>query len=232
MHIRKLAVLDAPVELAELARLYEFPAGVTVRTNFVATIDGGATGSNGLSGSINNAADKLVYDLNRRLCQVVLVGARTADAEGYRPAGPGAPPIVAASNHGQLPSAWAQPEQGGGAILVVPESIAAAPLARAVEALGEEQVWRIGRDRVDLAELVARMAARGWARILCEGGPSLHAALLAEGLVGQVALSWVPSLVGGPGPRIVDGGALDVTLSRRHLLDIDGTLLGLWDIQR
>ena len=43
-------------------------------------------------GSINNAADKIVFDLNRELCDVVLVGEATADAEGYRPAD--GPPLI------------------------------------------------------------------------------------------------------------------------------------------
>lgn len=234
MEIRILAATASRADRDALARLYAFPEAVTIRTNFVASIDGGATGGDGRSGSINNAADKIVYDLNRALCDVVVVGARTADVEGYLPAADGQAPIVAVSNHGQIPRAWRSDPRAsvGGAILVVPERVSPAPLADAVALLGEGQVWRIGDDHVDLPALRERLAGRAWTRILCEGGPSLHAALLAAGLVDQVALTWVPSLVGGPGPRIVDGGPLEVTLRRRHLLDVDDTLLGLWDVVR
>jgi hypothetical protein len=38
----------------------------------------------------------------------------------------------------------------------------------------------------------------------------------------------VPRVVGGAGPRIVVGQALDVPLDLRLLLEDDGTLLGRW----
>ena len=61
----------------------------------VSTVDGAATGPDGRSGGINNAADKRVFDTLRRLCDAVVVGAGTARDEGYRAgheaAGPGQP---------------------------------------------------------------------------------------------------------------------------------------------
>ena len=54
----------------------------SVRFNFVASIDGAAT-DHGLSGGLSGQADKRVFDILRRLCDVVLVGAGTVRAEGY-----------------------------------------------------------------------------------------------------------------------------------------------------
>src|SRR5688500_3843219 len=54
----------------------------SVRFNFVSSIDGAAT-LNGLSGGLSGKADKRVFDILRRLCDVVLVGAGTLRAEGY-----------------------------------------------------------------------------------------------------------------------------------------------------
>ncbi|TDE94004.1 pyrimidine reductase family protein [Occultella glacieicola] len=53
-----------------------------LRVNFIASIDGAAT-HEGLSGGLNNAADKQVFDTLRRLADVVIVGAGTVRAEGY-----------------------------------------------------------------------------------------------------------------------------------------------------
>ena len=46
----------APVDDDLLRALYAFPAAGGVRSNFVSTLDGGGTGADGLTGSINNAA--------------------------------------------------------------------------------------------------------------------------------------------------------------------------------
>ena len=49
----------------------------------IASLDGGATGADGRSGSLNGPADHRVFDLLRGLADVVLVGAGTVRAEGY-----------------------------------------------------------------------------------------------------------------------------------------------------
>lgn len=214
----------------ELTDRYAFPPGITLRANFVATIDGSATGTDGRSGSINNAADKHVYDLNRRLCDVVLVGASTAMIENYRPGPPDSPPLVVVSNSGRIPDGWRHLGDSTGAILICPESTLPERLDSARAVLGEDQVWLVGSESVDLAAVKTTLGERGWPKILCEGGPRLHAALHAAGLVDQLALSVVPRLAGGSGPRIAHGLQLDTRLRRRHLLEIDETLFGLWDI--
>jgi hypothetical protein len=70
-----------------LAVLYAHPERWT-RANMVATLDGASTGGDGLTGSINTEPDHEVYRLLRDLADVVLVGAGTARAEGYRRPGP------------------------------------------------------------------------------------------------------------------------------------------------
>ena len=69
---------------------------------------------------------------------------------------------------------------------------------------------------------------RGLAHLLSEGGPTLLAGLLAADLVDELDATVVPRLVGGDGPRIVDGPPVDVPLSLHLLLEEDGTLLGRW----
>src|SRR5918998_1150655 len=51
---------------------------------------------------------------------------------------------------------------------------------------------------------------RGVRALLCEGGPTLNRALLAQGLVDELFLTLSPQLTGEPGaPRIVEGEGLD-----------------------
>ncbi len=80
--------------------LYAAPRQPWLRVNMVTTLDGAATGESGTSGSINNAADKRVFDTLRGLADAVIVGAGTARIERYRPA---AVPIVVVSRSGDVP---------------------------------------------------------------------------------------------------------------------------------
>ena len=84
----------------DLAELYAVPRRPWLRVNMVSTVDGAATGDSGRSGSINNAADKRVFDQLRALADVIVVGAGTARTEGY---GPADRPIVVVSRTGDLP---------------------------------------------------------------------------------------------------------------------------------
>ena len=139
--------------------------------------------------------------------------------------------MVAVTRSGLIPREWrTSPDAaGGGAILVTCAD--AATLAEARDLLGEEHVWVLGEHEVDLAAMKARLVAEGWTRILSEGGPRFFSALLAEGLVDELALSSVARLISGDHhPRITEGRPSDAHLTRRHLLDIDGTLIGLWDV--
>ena len=53
-----------------------------LRVNFIQSLDGAVT-RDGVSGGLNNADDKLVFDILRMLCDVIVVGAGTVRAEGY-----------------------------------------------------------------------------------------------------------------------------------------------------
>src|SRR4051794_27706325 len=84
----------AEVELAEVD-LHEHYAGAGwldsggVRVNFIASADGAASFA-GLSRGLQTPGDNRVFAALRDLADVILVGAATATAEGYRPSAPGA----------------------------------------------------------------------------------------------------------------------------------------------
>ena len=184
------------------------------RLNFVATVDGAAEGGDGTSGSINNAADKRVFHILRDLADVVVVGAGTARAEGYRP---NAKPLVVVTRSGDLPPTLATGSRAPG-------------LPRARSVLGD-RVLVLGEDGPDLVALRRTLEDAGFLSLLCEGGPHLAADLLAAGLVDELCSTVVPTLVGGSHARIAEGDPLGVPLDLHALLESDGTLLARWFVR-
>jgi riboflavin biosynthesis pyrimidine reductase len=59
--------------------------------------------------------------------------------------------------------------------------------------------------RVDLPALLRSQRRRGVRSLLCEGGPTLHGALEAAGLVDELFLTITPKLSGGGAPHILEG---------------------------
>jgi riboflavin biosynthesis pyrimidine reductase len=79
--------------------------------------------------------------------------------------------------------------------------------------------------RVDLAALLRSLREEGVRALLCEGGPTLHGALQAAGLVDELFLTIAPKLAGGGAPRIVEGTLPEVAeLDLAWLLEQDGEL--------
>ncbi|KGN41016.1 dihydrofolate reductase family protein [Knoellia aerolata] len=206
----------------DLARLYAWPDGGGVRANFVSTLDGSGVGGDGRSGSINTDADGRVFHLQRDLADCVLVGAGTARAEGYRR---GPTPIVVVSRSGRLPESLAT---GAGDVLLV-------TCASSGRVEGPE-VWVEGDDLVDLQAVVARLREAGMPCVLTEGGPRLFHDLLDADVVDELALTLAPRIVGGDHTRVVAGDSLGGTsgldVELVHLVEEDGSVLGLWRLPR
>jgi riboflavin biosynthesis pyrimidine reductase len=79
--------------------------------------------------------------------------------------------------------------------------------------------------RVDLPALLRELREEGVRALLCEGGPTLHGALQAEGLVDELFLTIAPKLSGGEGPRILEGSLPEVAeLELAWLLEEEGEL--------
>ena len=210
-----------------------------LRSNFATSLDGAITGPDGRSGSVNSEADHVVFELLRALSHAVVVGAGTVRSEGYpalsvdkrwqearRGLGlPDALPVVAVSNRGEVPPSFAD-QPVGSVLLAMPSG--SPGLAGARERLGRDHVVVCGDDTVDGRRLVAALGERGWTQLLCEGGPQLHAALVAAEVVDELCLSITPVVVGGDGPRVTAGVALDAAYRPVVLVEEDGTLMGRW----
>ena len=234
-----------PLDSGGLALAYAYPrlsAGQCwVRANFISTLDGAAAGDDGRSGSINTGADREVYGLLRALADVVLVGAGTARAEGYRRASvrapwqglrqgrPAHPGTAVFSRSGEVPPGLSQArDNSGGVVLVTCQSAGAMAIDRARNALGDGQVIIAGDTSVDIASAVDSLAARGMPRMLCEGGPHLMRDLTASGRLDELCLTIAPILVAGTHPRITAGDPLTTDLTPTLLIESQGSLLTRW----
>ncbi len=207
---------------ADLDALYAVPPRPWLRVNMISTVDGAATGADGKSGGINNAADKRVFDTLRRLCDCVVVGAGTARDEGYRDL---SKPLVLVSRRGEVPAGLRGAEPGQ---VLMATCATAEHLDETRAILGDDQVLVLGQHRVALGELKSGLAGRGFTHLLCEGGPQLLRSLVAEGAVDELDLTVVPRLLAGEHRRITDGPPVDLPLTLELLLEDDGTLLSRW----
>lgn len=207
-----------------LVHLYRWPraAGFArVRSNFVATLDGSVQGLDGRSGSINTESDHEVFALHRGLADVILVGAGTVRDEGYRAVDlepwqtslrvaeglAPFPTLVVITGSLRLDPAFADPPHEHGPVIVVTTAEHDDAAVRPFQDRGA-QVLRSPGATIELTWVLAQLAAAGLTRVLCEGGPSLHRDLIAQGLLDELSLTLAPSAVGGVGHRSTSGAAL------------------------
>jgi riboflavin biosynthesis pyrimidine reductase len=217
----------------DLTNLYRFPdteGRAWVRAIFISSADGSAQGPDQASASLSSPGDRRVFGLQRSLCDLVLVGAGTARAERYRPV--------------QLAEVDVSVRHGLGladtpAIAVVSRSLAIDPgllgpgpaqtllvttldaAAGVPDSVDRGRLVRAGTGVVDLAGALDELARRGYRRVLCEGGPTLLAHLLAAGRLDDLCLTIAPTMLAGDHRRIAEGPDLDppIRLRLAHLLE-------------
>ena len=237
-------LLPTPADEVELNEAYAYPEGTWVRANMVASADGAAVVA-GRSEALSGPADKKIFGVLRGLCDVVLVGAGTARAEGYRAPkarpsyadhraelGQRAAPVLAlVSTSLDLDPAsdlFTGPER-----TVVLTSAAADVGARSRLAAVAEVVVA-GDDSVDPAAAVEALAGLGLPRVLCEGGPRLLGDVVRARQLDELCLTTSPLLTGGDAPRIVAGTGVDdvLGLDLALLLEGDGNLFARYLVTR
>jgi riboflavin biosynthesis pyrimidine reductase len=233
-----------------LARLYAYPAvpagGTWVRANMIASADGAAELA-GRSGGLGGPADRQLFQVLRALADVVLVGGGTARAEGYGPARPASmlPPGLVAGLRAGRPAAPAIAVVSGSLDLdpdsplvagAAPDSrtivltTETAPAARRDALAGRAEVITAGPDRVSAGAAVTALAARGYRRILTEGGPRLLTSIAAAGLLDELCLTISPVLAGGDARRILtgpdpDAAAFPAAVTLAHVVAANGFLM-------
>jgi 5-amino-6-(5-phosphoribosylamino)uracil reductase len=75
-------------------------------------------------------------------------------------------------------------------------------------------------NRVDLAAVLADLGASGVRRLMVEGGGSVLAQFLAEGLADELDLVVAPLFVGDPAAPRIGGAAAQAPLRRMHLAEV------------
>ncbi|MGZ4597266.1 MAG: pyrimidine reductase family protein [Actinomycetes bacterium] len=230
-------LLPEPADDVDLTAAYAYPRdGRTwVRANMVSSVDGAAV-VDGRSQGLSTPGDKKVFAALRGLADAVVVGAGTARTEGYRAlrAKPdvaeqrasrglrAAPVLVLVSGRLDLDPA-SDLFHGGAERTVVVTSPASDGRQR--DRLAEvADVIVVGEARVDIAAAVDELAARGFTRLLCEGGPHLLGDVAASGRLDELCLTIAPRLAGDEGSRILAGPTLGDSLELAHLLEEDGAL--------
>lgn len=213
---------DREWELEELAEAYAYPAGagVWLRANMVASMDGAAH-YKGRSQPLSSPPDMRIFGVLRALADAVVVGAETVRQEAYGPA--------------RARSAFASRRQAAGqspapamAVLsasldldfsapLFTEPVVPTLLVTGADASGERTAAarKAGAEVVvagegagaDPATAVAALAERGLTRLLMEGGPTVLGEFAAAGLVDEVCLTMSPRAALGEAPRIMHGTA-------------------------
>lgn len=234
-------------DVVDLDAVYAYPSDIVdagrpwVRANMVSSLDGAAQAGDGLSAGLSSPGDKRIFGVLRALADVVLVGASTVRAEGYRPPKRRAAYAPAREAAGRLPVpviaiVSRSLELDFGAPLftdaLVPTVVLTGPdadperLAAARKAADVIVAGPPGASGVDPGAAVDALAGRGWTRILTEGGPHLLAQLLAAGRLDELCLALGPLLVGGAASRITNGLAPEIpqSMELRTLLEDDGFL--------
>lgn len=230
-------------ELAKRERLIELyrskeRALPFLRVNFVMSADGAATLGE-RSGGLGGETDRMAMEVLRMMSDVVIVGAGTVRAEGYGGLGLSEEATIWRREHGLSPhplltivsddldltpdmSVFTSAEQPP---MVVTHEAASRSCAQALEPVAD--VVRVGTSHVDIAGLRTLLTARGYTRLLCEGGPHLFGSLIEAGIVDELCLTLSPTLVGGQATRIaVTDAEVERSLRLAHaLVDDDGFVL-------
>lgn len=184
-----------------------------VRMNFITSLDGAAT-RDGLSGALNNADDKQVFDTLRLLTDVIMVGAGTVRAEGYggvrlEPADvawrvaeglPEQPALAIVSSRLDIDAGHPFFADAVRRPLVITHG--ASPAERRAALAEVADVLICGEHAVDPRQMLTALATRGLTQVLCEGGPHLFGDLLAADCVDELCLSVSPVLDAGRAGRI------------------------------
>lgn len=222
----------------EIAELYAVPdrSKSWLRVNFVSSLDGAAT-HDGRSGGLGSPADRRVFDLLRRLADVIVVGAGTVRVEGYRGMrlddgsaawrvahGLAAQPVfaVVSARLDLDPAIFT-----GNPVRPLVLTGTAAPAGKRAALAEVADVIDCGETRVDSRLMLDALAERGLTQVHSEGGPHLLGTMIEEGTIDELCLTLSPRLEGGIARRITDGHAAtptDMTLAHVLVAD-DGTLL-------
>jgi riboflavin biosynthesis pyrimidine reductase len=214
-----------------------------IRANMVASADGAAS-AKGLSAGLQTPGDNRIFAALRDLADVVLVGAATARAEGYRVAR--FDDVRQASRHEygfrpHLPIALVSRTLQFDPTAVLFADATQRPLVITCATADPSSISMVaevlvcGDDQIDYGEARRQLAARGLTRVLTEGGPTLLNLLVQAGELDELCLSLTPLLTGPAAGRLVAGAPWTGAprgLELRGLLEEDSALFARYAVAR
>jgi riboflavin biosynthesis pyrimidine reductase len=240
--VRLVVPRSEPLPAGGLEDLYDPGDVPSLRVGFVTSADG-AISVAGQSRALQTESDSVAFRALRTVTDAVVVGAGTARQEDYGPVrlsptaldwrrshGRSAEvPLVIVSRRLDLDPA-ARCFTAGRPIVITCD---ASPVARRRTLEHVADVLVQGDQHVDLPAAIAGLHTRGLVRLLCEGGPTLFADLLAVGCVDDLFLTLSPMLVGTSPGLLPLALTQPVDLELRSLVDGgDGALLFRWGVVR
>lgn len=219
--------LDTEAGHAFLTDAYAPLARTFVRVNMIASLNGSAVGEDGTSESLSNRVDRRILGVIRAAADVVVVGARTVRREGYL--GPSSSRLAIVTLSGDLTGHRLQNSATPPIVLCPPSAS-----DRVHEQLADipHEVEMLNSPALDAREILRLLTGHGLTSVVCEGGPTLAAAFLDEGLVDELCLT-VSAKLRSPGvPLLARLSSVPTAVLRQLLLDADSTLYGRWAIER
>ena len=137
----------------------------------------------------------------RAECDAIMVGANTVRVDDplltVRYVEGKSPLRVIPSSDGLLPLTSALLNDGLPTLIATGRTASATTVAALAAKPGVE-VIRCGEDEVDLAALMALLAARGVRSLIVEGGSTLLSSLFGRGLVSKIIIKHIPIISGDP----------------------------------
>lgn len=197
----------------------------------IASLDGAATVEGGSTG-LGGPPDRAVFRALRTMTDVILVGASTVNAEGYRAVRlpdelvgwrrerglSDVPRLAIVSNSLDLRLSDSLVESNPFIV-----TSRAAPIDRVDAVAPGAEVVVAGEERVDFGTALTELAVRGAGTVLVEGGPRVNGQIL--GHLDEACVTIAPVLAAGDGPRIVVGSEQLRRGSLERIIHSDGFLL-------
>lgn len=211
-----------------------------VYMNMAMSADGKITSAAREYPKFTSDADRTTMDRLRSEADAVLVGAGTLRADDpplhirdpemqARRAALGKPPgllavVVTARVEIDPEAAFLRDHPGiSGRILATVED---ADPARVAALASRAEVWKLGRGRVELAQLLQRLHARGVERLLVEGGGETNWGFVHEDLLDELHVTLAPTLLGGrDAPTLLEGAGFAMA-QRRRLRLLEANVVG------
>lgn len=204
-----------------------------IRVNMATSLDGKIAPASREKFRLGTSVDVHRMEELREWADVIVVGAGTLRAEdppfklkdreaSRRRVSEGRPehPAVAVIS-GSLNLAGRRTFDAPGRHLIVTHENSPEP---ASELSNRAEIWRVGRDRVDVVALVDRFSEVGFERILVEGGGEVAAGFFEHNLVDELFLTLTPWLMGGDdAPGLANADRLFEMPPRFELVSVEET---------